>query len=59
VAHAGEVIENPVTGERVVFRQTARDTGGELLQFEPIFTREMGLREIRESTRTNERKEPA
>jgi hypothetical protein len=34
VAHAGEVIENPVTGERVVFRQTARDTGGELLQFD-------------------------
>jgi nucleoside-diphosphate-sugar epimerase len=29
------------------------------LGYEPIFTREMGLREIRESTRTNERKEPA
>jgi len=34
MAHAGEVIENPVTGERVVFCQTARDTGGELLQFD-------------------------
>ncbi|HVE99718.1 MAG TPA: cupin domain-containing protein [Rubrobacteraceae bacterium] len=34
MAHAGEVIENPVTGERVVFRQTAGDKGGELLQFD-------------------------
>jgi quercetin dioxygenase-like cupin family protein len=34
VAHAGEVIEKPVTGERVVFRQTVRDTGGEMLQFD-------------------------
>lgn len=34
MARAGEVIENPVTGERVVFRQTALDTGGELLQFD-------------------------
>ncbi len=29
------------------------------LGYEPIFTCEMGLREIRVSTRTNERKEPA
>lgn len=29
------------------------------LGYEPIFTREMGLREIRASTRANERKEPA
>lgn len=29
------------------------------LGYEPIFTREMGLREIRASKRTNERKEPA
>jgi quercetin dioxygenase-like cupin family protein len=29
----GDVIENPITGERVEFLQTAEDTGGELLQF--------------------------
>jgi quercetin dioxygenase-like cupin family protein len=31
MAHAGQVIENPVTGERITFRQTAADTEGELL----------------------------
>jgi quercetin dioxygenase-like cupin family protein len=31
MAHAGQVLENPVSGERIVFRQTAADTGGELL----------------------------
>jgi hypothetical protein len=25
----GTVIENPVTGERIVFRKTSRDTGGQ------------------------------
>lgn len=34
MAHQGDVIENPVTGERIVFRQTSADTNGELLQFE-------------------------
>jgi quercetin dioxygenase-like cupin family protein len=34
MARAGDVIENPVRGERVVFRSTAADTGGELLQFD-------------------------
>ncbi len=34
MAKPGDVIENPVTGERIVFRKTARDTNGELLQFE-------------------------
>ena len=24
-------VENPVTGERMIFRQTAADTGGELV----------------------------
>lgn len=28
VIHAGDIIENPVTGMRVVFRKTAGDTGG-------------------------------
>src|SRR3989337_3757546 len=34
MAKQGVVIENPVTGERIVFRQTSVDTNGELLQFE-------------------------
>ena len=34
MAKQGDVIENPVTGERIVFRQTSVDTSGELLQFE-------------------------
>ena len=34
MAKAGEVIENPVTGESVVFRRTGRETQGELLEFE-------------------------
>ena len=29
-------IENPVTGERIVFRKRAKDTNGELLQFDLI-----------------------
>jgi quercetin dioxygenase-like cupin family protein len=31
MAHAGQAIANPVTGERVVFRATAAETGGRLL----------------------------
>jgi mannose-6-phosphate isomerase-like protein (cupin superfamily) len=31
---AGDVIENPVTGERIVFHQTARETSGEAVVFE-------------------------
>ena len=34
MAKQGDVIENPKTGERIVFRQTAQDTNGELLQFD-------------------------
>ena len=32
MAIAGEEIENPVTGQRVVFETTARDTGGQVLR---------------------------
>jgi mannose-6-phosphate isomerase-like protein (cupin superfamily) len=32
--HAGATIENPVTGERIVFRQTSRETGGEAVVIE-------------------------
>jgi quercetin dioxygenase-like cupin family protein len=31
MAYAGQMAENPVTGERIVFRQTSADTGGELV----------------------------
>jgi mannose-6-phosphate isomerase-like protein (cupin superfamily) len=34
MARPGEVIESPVLRDRIVFRQTARETGGTLLQFE-------------------------
>ena len=42
MAKAGDIIENPVTGERVVFLQTSEETGGELLQFE-LFVRPGGF----------------
>ncbi|HYY77347.1 MAG TPA: cupin domain-containing protein [Gaiellaceae bacterium] len=31
---AGDVVENPVTGERILFRRTAAETGGELVEIE-------------------------
>jgi mannose-6-phosphate isomerase-like protein (cupin superfamily) len=34
MAYAGQVIENPVSGERITFRKTAADTGGELLEID-------------------------
>jgi quercetin dioxygenase-like cupin family protein len=34
MAYAGQIIENPVSGERITFRKTAADTDGELLQFD-------------------------
>lgn len=34
MAHAGQVLENPVSGERIHFRKTAADTGGELLEID-------------------------
>ncbi len=34
MARAGDVIESPVLGERVIFRKTAGDTHGELLELE-------------------------
>jgi quercetin dioxygenase-like cupin family protein len=32
--HAGDTLVNPVTGERIVFRTTSRETGGELVVIE-------------------------
>lgn len=34
MANAGDTINNPLTGERITFLQTTRDTDGELLRFE-------------------------
>jgi mannose-6-phosphate isomerase-like protein (cupin superfamily) len=34
MARPGDTIENPITGERIIFLQTIEDTGGELLRFE-------------------------
>ena len=34
MAFSGQTIDNPVSGERITFIQTAADTGGELLEFE-------------------------
>jgi quercetin dioxygenase-like cupin family protein len=34
MAYTGQTIENPVSGERITFLTTARDSGGERLEFE-------------------------
>lgn len=31
MAYRGQLLENPLSGERITFRETAADTGGELL----------------------------
>lgn len=31
MAHAGQTLQNPASGERITFRKTAADTGGELV----------------------------
>jgi hypothetical protein len=36
MASQGDVIENPFTGERVIFLRTSEDTNGELLRFEYV-----------------------
>ena len=33
---AGQTVENPVTGERLTFHETARTTGGEYVRFEAV-----------------------
>jgi mannose-6-phosphate isomerase-like protein (cupin superfamily) len=38
MAYAGQILENPVSGERIVFRKTAANTAGELLAFELFLT---------------------
>ncbi len=34
MAHAGQTITNPLSGERITFRKTAADTNGEYLEFD-------------------------
>ena len=34
--HAGDLIVNPVTGERLLFLETAADTKGECTRFETM-----------------------
>ena len=36
MAKAGDVIENPMTGEQITFLKTTRETNGELLRFEYV-----------------------
>lgn len=36
MAKAGDILEHPVTGEKIIFRKTAKDTGGELMQADII-----------------------
>jgi mannose-6-phosphate isomerase-like protein (cupin superfamily) len=37
MAKAGDELENPVTGERIEFRQTAAETDGEVLEYDLFF----------------------
>lgn len=39
VARAGEKIENPLTGEEILFVRTAAETDGELLELEDVWSR--------------------
>jgi quercetin dioxygenase-like cupin family protein len=39
MARAGDELVNPVTGERIVFRKTAAETGGTLLEMDAFWTR--------------------
>ncbi len=38
MVHAGDVIENPVTGQRLIFQVTSADSDGELFAAEGIFS---------------------
>src|SRR5439155_7718010 len=40
--HAGDTIENPITGERMVFNKTSRETNGEAVEIE-VFVRPGGV----------------
>jgi mannose-6-phosphate isomerase-like protein (cupin superfamily) len=40
MAYAGQILDNPVSGERITFRKTAADTEGELLEIDLELTRD-------------------
>jgi quercetin dioxygenase-like cupin family protein len=39
MARKGEILDNPVTGLRIIFRQTSGDTNGALLEVESVYTK--------------------
>lgn len=39
MARAGDKIENPGSGQTIVFRKTSAETGGELLEVESVYTK--------------------
>jgi len=39
LVQTGDVFENPASGQRLIFRKTAADTGGELLEVEAVYTK--------------------
>ena len=39
MVEAGDALENPVSGQRLIVRKTAQDTGGELLEVEAVYTK--------------------
>lgn len=45
MAKAGDVIENPITGERITFLKTTQKTNGELLRFEYVLPPEFTIPE--------------
>lgn len=38
MARAGDELVNPITGERIVFRKTAAETAGRLLEMDDFWT---------------------
>ncbi len=39
MVEAGDTLENPVSGQHLIIRNTAQDTGGELLEVESVYTK--------------------
>ncbi len=39
MVRAADTFENPVSGQRLIFLKTARDTGGVLLEMEFVYTK--------------------
>ncbi len=39
MARTGDVIENPISGQNLIFRTTTKEGGGELLEVESVYTK--------------------